>query len=152
MKRLTLVLTFALAAGALAWTVGFRTTHQPVKSIITADDQELEWLRRKFNLSDAQFVRIQKLHQDYAPICEELCGKIATCHRREQELMSLGAEGTPEFKTAREETNAVRAECQKHLRAHLARVTAEMNPDQARAYRAFMQPRVMDPGNAVHEP
>jgi hypothetical protein len=146
MKRLLLIFCIGTALGLGGWYYGVQKYPSPGHSMIQADSLELAWLRDEYQLSPVQFDKIKKLHEDYAPICAQLCERVIASQSRLEVLITGQRELTPEFAAALHESAQVKNDCQTHLLAHLYRVAAEMNPASATRYLERMKTRVSRPG------
>lgn len=104
---------------------------------------ELEWLRREFALSDAEFEKVSALHRDYRPTCEKLCARVADARDRVRQLVLAGGPVTPEIEAAFREEGALRAECQSAMLGHLHQTASLLPPDKARAYLEAMLPELL---------
>ncbi len=63
----------ALVAGVIAfYGCNFFATRD-LREMAAAPNGGLEWLRREFHLSGAQFQKIEALQSAYAPVCNEMC-------------------------------------------------------------------------------
>src|SRR5260370_41631689 len=66
----------ALVAGVIAfYGCNFFATRD-LREMAAAPNGGLEWLRREFYLSGAQFQKIEALQSAYAPVCNEMCRRI----------------------------------------------------------------------------
>ena len=135
MKRIAgfLLLILAVAASAYGLTryLGARKT-----------EDQWTWLRREFHLNDAQFSRIQALHQAYQPVCAGHCRRIMALQQRMAELEQTGARDTPGYTAAQDEWRAVTRECNQATLRQLQQVAAEMDPGEGRRYLDLMVPRI----------
>ncbi|CAN5787853.1 hypothetical protein BH11VER1_BH11VER1_37810 [soil metagenome] len=148
MKRGLLIIGAAMLAGL----AGFAITHWKCCEFLTDRTAsahsnsrlpELEWLRREFKLTDAQFAKVSELHQAYRPTCENLCMKIMTSHDRLKKLVGNGTEISPEFQAGLHEHAELHVECQIAMLNHLYRTAACLSPEQARRYLDAMLPQVL---------
>lgn len=125
--RYTLV---ALAAAALA----FGVTHFCLRP--SADTGEIAWMRGEFHLSDAQVAAIEKLHDDYFPVCMEHCAAITRARKQ------LDAASPADKPAAQAEFARLQAVCHDATLAHLQRVAAVMPPDQGARFLSLVTPKV----------
>lgn len=146
MKRLLFILIFATTIGVGCWYFSAQKNPQPGHAMIRADSQELAWLRDEYQLSPVQFEKVKKLHEDYAPICAQLCERVIASQASIEALITNQREITPEFTAALQESAKVKQDCQTHLLAHLYRVAAEMSPAAGARYLEQMKTRVSRPG------
>jgi hypothetical protein len=112
----------ALAAAALA----FGITHLCLRPSVENTD-EITWLRKEFNLTPAQVAAIEKLHDDYHPVCMAHCAAITAARQN----------FAPPAELARLETV-----CRDATLAHLQRVAAVMSPAEATRFLALVTPKV----------
>ena len=142
---LVFTLIGALAAGVIAFCgINFFGTRD-LREITKAPNGELEWLRREFHLSDAQFKKIEALQSAYAPVCNEMCRRIMEANSKLDRLVSEKREVTPELEAAIREVGSVQEDCHKQMLAHIYRVSAQMNPADGQSYLRLMKSRVIQP-------
>jgi hypothetical protein len=135
----------ALAAGVIAFCgVNFFGTRD-LREIAKAPDGGLEWLRREFHLSDAQFQKIETLQSEYAPVCNEMCRRIMEANSKLDRLVSENSELTPDVQAAIKEAGLVQEDCHQQMLAHIYRVSAQMNPADGQRYLRLMKSRVIQP-------
>jgi hypothetical protein len=89
----------------------------------------MAWLRAEFQLNDAQFAAIKKLHEDYRGVCAEHCAAIMAAEKR----------GAPAAEIA-----ALEKTCVDAMNAHFRRVAALMPSGQGERYLAIVLPRIAD--------
>lgn len=135
MKRFTGFLLLALAVAATAYGL---TRYLAARKT----EDQWTWLRREFRLNDAQFSRIQALHQAYQPVCAEHCRRIMELQKHMEELEQTGSKSSPDYTAAQAEWQAVTRECNQTTLRHLQQVSAEMNPDDGRRYLDLMVPHI----------
>jgi hypothetical protein len=137
----TAIGTFAAALIAFCGTNFFGT--RDLREIAKAPNGELEWLRREYHLSDAQFAKIAALQSAYTPVCNEMCRRIMEANSKLDRLVSEKREVTPELEAAIREAGSVQEDCHKQMLAHIYRVSAQMNPVDAQNYLRLMKSRVI---------
>jgi hypothetical protein len=125
--RYTLV---ALAAASLA----FGVTHFCLRQ--STDTDEMAWMRSEFHLNDTQVAAIEKLHDDYEPVCMTHCAAIMTARKQ------LDAASPSEKPAVEASLIRLQAVCHDATLAHLQRVAALMPPDQAARFLALVGPKV----------
>jgi hypothetical protein len=145
MKALVILLV-AVVLGIGGYLFCFRSATAPMNAMLTQATGEMEWLRREFRLTDAQFERIKALHRDYAPTCDAMCEKVAQTNGRLEALIGSGQGVTPALRAAMHESAVAQGECRKALLEHVYAVSAEMSPEQGRRYVAMMKPRLIEQG------
>lgn len=145
MKTL-LVLAIALGVSLGGYFTYYQCVTKPTREMLTRVGGEIEWLRDEYRLSDAQFNRIRKLHDEYAPQCDLLCEKIGKANARLAQLIKTNGTFTPELDAAVTECFAVQAECRRALLRHIYEVGAEMSPKEGARYVQMMTARIVEPG------
>ena|ERR1700737_1337443 len=135
----------ALAAGVIAfeWCNFFAT--RDLREMAAAPNGGLEWLRREFHLSDAQFAKIATLQSAYTPVCDEMCRRIMEANSKLDRLVSENHEVTPDLAAAIREAGLVQEECRQQMLAQIYQVSAQMNPVDAQNYLRLMKSRVIQP-------
>ena len=146
MKNALLILALALAFAVGGYCTYYRCATAPTQAMLAAPGGEMEWLRREYHLSDAQFTRIRQMHGEYAPQCDLMCGKIAKANARLDQLIKASATFTPEVDGAMNECVAVQAECRRALLRHVYDVSAEMSSEDGARYLRMMTGRIVEPG------
>jgi hypothetical protein len=135
----------AVAAAAITFCgINFFATRD-LGQMAKAPNGELEWLRREFHLSDAQFAKIAALHSAYTPVCDEMCRRIMEANSKLDRLVSEKREVTPELEAAIREAGSVQEDCHKQMLAHIYQVSTQMNPADGQRYLRMMKSRVIQP-------
>jgi hypothetical protein len=140
---LVVILIAALAVGATAFYACNFLATRDLRTMAQAPNGELEWLRREFHLSDAQFKNIEGLQTAYAPVCDAMCQRIMEANSKVDRLVSENREVTPELKAAIREAGIVQQDCRTQMLAHIYRVSAQMNPEEGQRYLRMMKSRVI---------
>lgn len=146
MKRGLLVILMALAAALGGYAIYFHRATAAAQAMLAQPGGEMEWLRREFHLTDAQFARIREMHRAYAPKCGLMCARIADANARLDALIDASGAVTPEVAAALQESAAVQEECRRALLGHVYAVAAEMPPADGARYRRMMKARLIQPG------
>jgi len=68
----------------------------PGRDLLRSKTPELAWLKKEFDLSDAELARITELHQAYRPHCVEMCRRIDAKNAELKELLARTSAMTPE--------------------------------------------------------
>lgn len=143
MRKGALVLLIAALGSLLVYCVYFYCATQPIQAMLTKPEGEMEWLRREFNLTDAQFAKIKALHEAYRPKCDLMCQRIAEANTKLDLLIQNNHALTPEIKAALANRSEIERQCRETMLAHIYSVSAEMNPRSARRYVDKMRPRMI---------
>ena len=114
--------------------------------MIAASDAELLWLRREFNLTDAQYERIKLLHEKYSARCDLMCQRIAEVNARLNGLISANHEVTPALTSTINEASRVQEDCRRAMLAHIYEVGAIMAPSDGARYVDMMKATIIQPG------
>src|SRR5437667_6245062 len=101
MKRALLILVLGVALAGAAYCGFYFLGSATERGLMESPVPELAWLRKEFNLNDAEFKRISELHAAYRPGCEERCRRIAAKNA--------------ELKVLLDQTNALTTEIEKKL-------------------------------------
>ena len=139
------VVLISLVIGAVAFYACNFFATQELRKMAQAPNGELEWLRREFHLSDAQFKNIEVLQTAYTPACNEMCRRIMEADSKVDRLVSANREVTPELEAAIREAGAAQQDCRTQTLAHIYRVSAQMSPAESQRYLRMMTSRVMEP-------
>lgn len=144
MKKLPLLLlllaiTFALGIGAYAMS---RHCLMPQDNSGRA---ELEWLRREYKLTDAQYARIYTLHHEYKPICDNFCKVIDVKRQEIESLIRQNKQVSPELIVAMRDEALLRSSCRQTMLAHVYAVSQAMSPEQGQRYLDMMSTQIACP-------
>lgn len=101
-----------------------------------ADEDQVAWIAREFELTAEQKTAVAKLHDDYLPICSDHCAMIVDARER------LAAR--PGDATLAAEVTRLERRCQQATLAHVRRVAACMAPEQGRRFLALVEPRILE--------
>ncbi len=148
MKRLIsflFLVLIALALGAAAFAV---CRYAMIAS--STGRPELEWLRAEYRLDDAQYTRVVALHQNYQPVCEALCAKIAAKNAEIDQLIRTHPNGvTPALAQAFREEGELRSACRLSMLNHIYAVSREMSPAQGKRYLDMMATQITCPASEM---
>lgn len=101
---------------------------------------ELEWMRHRLRLDDAQFEKVKTLHLAYRPKCQDLCMRAEAAETALQAvLLDPQKDATAALKTRAD----LQFECQQALLAHVRETAACMKADQAKQYLDTLLPHVL---------
>jgi len=138
--RLTLLalVVAALAFGLTRWL-----------SCPHADADEMAWMKTEFHLTPAQTTAIEKLHEDYGPVCMEHCRLIRDARARLTTLEAANQRATPDYAAAQAEMTRLKAVCHDATRKHLEAVAAQMSPDEGRRFLELTLPKLAGQSHAA---
>ncbi len=132
-----LLLGLLLAAGAFSGFYYVGTA--PCRAMMRQPQPELAWLKKEFNLSDAEFARISQLHEAYLPKCRERCRHIEELNVKLRQLLAQTTTVTSEVQALLAERARMRADCEAEMLQHFLEVSRTMPPEQGRRYLAWVQ-------------
>lgn len=139
--RTLIVLAVAAVAVGLAC---FRLSSAPELHAAAAKGDAMAWLRADFQLNDRQFAEIKRLHDDYAPSCEEHCRLIQEALRARDALRARTDTDPATVAAAERTLERLRVECETAIAAHVRKVAAVMAPEQGERYLALVLPKIAD--------
>lgn len=129
----------------LALATGFLCYHLssvPALHAAARKGDAMEWLRVDFHLSDRQFTEIRKLHDDYAPSCEEHCRMIQEASKARTAMAANRGTDPAAIAAADRTLTELRATCEAAISVHVKRVAALMSPEDGQRYLALVMPKI----------
>lgn len=130
----------ALAAGFLC----YQMSSAPALHAAVKNGDAMEWLRTDFHLTDGQFAEIKKLHDDYAPSCEEHCRLIQEATMARDAIAATRGSDPAAVATAERTLQELRLTCETAIAAHVRKVAAAMSPADGQRYLALVLPKIAD--------
>ena len=127
MRNLLITLAVVLAVCGAAFGVAYLVSDDPVIRAAAREGDALAWLRVEFRLNDAQFVAVQKMHEEFSIACSRHCAAIVAAKERQAPAGEVAA---------------LEAYCVEEMKQHFRRVAAEMAPAQGERYLAMVLPRI----------
>jgi hypothetical protein len=143
MKRALLIILSGLVLAAIAYTGVYRARTATSCCLLESQEPELAWLKAEFQLGDAEFQRVSRMHEEYLAGCAERCKKIDAKNAEAAALLAAANTITPEIEKALAEAALLRANCQTEMLRHFYQVSASMPPDQGKRYLAWVQGRTI---------
>lgn len=142
MKYLLATIGLILAGAAATGVTCYVMRSEPTLHAAAATGDVMAWLRTDFHLTDAQFAAIRKLHESYAPGCEEHCRLIREATKISDALRTA-KNGDPEALAAAEQkVQELRAMCATAITVQVRQVAALMSPEDGRRYLALVEPKI----------
>jgi len=148
-----------VAIGVLALALGLASFWcarliRPKAALPTGTAQhgsELSWMKDEFGLNDEEFSKIERLHNDYVPRCDELCCRIAASAEKVKGLAEDADSMNENLAAALQEYEQTRFECQKALLEHLYETARCMPPDKGKQFLEIALPNALSDTHAnVH--
>lgn len=152
MKRPALILLTGLILGLGAYFGCYFAGTASHRSLLQSESPELAWLKKEFNLGDAEFQRISELHAAYLPQCAEMCRKIDAKNAEFREMLAKTNVLTPEIEARLAEAGTLRVQCQKNMLRHFLEVSRSMPAEQGRRYLAWVQEKTFLMEHRMHSP
>ena len=143
MSRGGLILTLGIFLGAAGFVGCYFLGTAPGRGLMQEAQPELAWLKKEFNLSDAEFDRISALHDAYLPQCGERCRLIEEQNLKLKQLLAKEVSVTSEIQTLLAERAKTRALCETEMLKHFHEVSQAMPPEQGRRYLAWVEERTV---------
>lgn len=138
MKPFVRLSLLALAVAALAFGLTRWLAPHP-----HAADDEMAWIKTEFHLTPAQTAAIEKLHDDYGPVCMEHCRLIREARARLNTLNATNQHATPaDYAATQAEMTRLKAVCHDATQKHLEAVAAQMSPAEGRRFLDLTLPKL----------
>src|SRR5947209_14824780 len=128
MKKARVILVVGLLMGAVGYCAFYFCGTAPRRAMLRGPGPELAWLKKQFDLNDAEFARVSQLHAAYLPACEERCHRIAAKEAELKDLLGKSKTLTLEIQRKLEETAQLRVECPAAMLKHFYEVSQTMPP------------------------
>ena len=143
-KYLLATLALIAAAAGATWLVCYRMSTEPAVHEAVQKRDALEWLRNDFELNDAQFAAVKRLHESYAVVCEEHCRAIQDAAHRRNVVKAQASPGAAALAAAETKLAELRTACETAIATHVREVAAQMSETQGRRYLALVLPKIKD--------
>ena len=143
MKSAIVILVTGLVVCAAAFCGFYRFGTASHRGLLHEQTPELAWLKKQFNLSDAELSRITRLHEAYQPHCDVMCQRIEEQNSKLRKLLASGHTMTSEIEATVAEAAKLRGECQRDMLRHFLEVSQTMPPEQGRRYLAWISERTL---------
>jgi Spy/CpxP family protein refolding chaperone len=137
---LALVAVIAAATGFLA----FRASGNGAVQDALSRRDAMEWLRTDFQLTNAQFARIKKMHEAYSTVCEEHCREIQIAARARRALEHSAPADPAAIAAADRRVEQLRLVCESAIATHVRQCAAQMSPEAGQRYLAMVLPKIKD--------
>jgi hypothetical protein len=130
MKRLLTLLAVVALVGAASYGIARLAWPAPA-----ADEDQVAWLTREFQLDATQAAAVRKLHYDYIPVCSDHCALIVAAREKAAER--------PGDAALQAEVVRLEKVCQEATLAHVRQVASHMAPAQGRRFLSLVEPRIL---------
>ena len=145
MKRAALILIVGLLAAVAGYCTLYYCGTREHRQMLENPTPELAWLKKEFQLSDAEFQHVATLHDGYTPRCAELCQRSAAKHTELQQLMAGTNVDAKAVEQKLKEAGELRVQCQQNMFNHFLEVSRQMPPQQGKRYLQWVQERTLTP-------
>ncbi len=152
MRQSALILVLGAVLGLCAYCGFYFAGTAPHRARIESQTPELDWLRKEFNLGDAEFERVARLHDAYKSECAAMCQRIDAKNTELKELLAKADTLTPEIENKLAEAGGLRVECQKNMLRHFLEVSRSMPPEEGKRYLTWVKEKTFLPEHRMHEP
>jgi len=149
--RPALILVFGLAGCLAGFLAFYFAGTASSRELLRQPSPELAWLKKEFNLGDADYERIVALHQAYLPGCAERCRLIEEQTAELRRLLEDASGVTHEIKAVMERRAKMRAECEAEMLKHFFDVSRTMPSEQGRRYLAWIEEQTFLRGSAMEQ-
>ncbi len=122
------IVVMACVGTGTFWIARITRPHAPAKHEHAGPRGEVAWMKTTFHLTDEQFRKVEALHVDYVPRCEENCRRIENAGAKVRKLLETSRATNEEIAEAVRQEETVRTECRLALIAHLYETAAAMPP------------------------
>jgi hypothetical protein len=143
MHRGTVILGIGLAGALLAYACVYYMGTASHRALLREQTPELVWLKREFNLGEADFARVARLHEGYLSQCQAMCRRIDEQDERLRQLLAAAATVTPELEAALAEAGRLRTECHGKMLRHFFEMSRAMPPEQGRRFLVWITDRTI---------
>ena len=106
---------------------------------------EIAWMKAELDLTDEEFRKVELLHNEYVPQCDELCRRVAETERKVMRLATASDGMTEDLVAALREDERTRVECREALLAHLYATAESMPPEKGKRFLQIALPNVLAP-------
>ena len=139
MKRALTILVGGLLLACTAYCLFYFGGTAAHRKVLASKAPELLWLKKEFNLSDAELARVTQLHEAYLPQCKVRCEHIEELNRKLSQAVGSASQMTPDIEKLLAERAKVRTDCQAEMLKHFFEVSHTMPAEQGRRYLAWVQ-------------
>jgi hypothetical protein len=151
MKKPGIILLAGLIGCLVAFAAVYFAGTASSRELMRQPQPELAWLKKEFNLSEAEYSRIEALHASYLPQCAERCRQIEEQSATLRRLMAESSNVTPEIEAVILRRAEMRAQCESEMLKHFLQVSRTMPEAQGKRYLAWVQQQTFMRGSAMEQ-
>jgi hypothetical protein len=149
MKKFAFILLAGLVGCIGAFVLFYLVGTASSRAMMRQPQPELAWLKKEFNLGDAEYSRIVAMHKEYLPRCAERCRVIEELNSKLKRLVDDSPTVTDEIQGVMAERARMRADCEAEMLRHFLEVSRTMPPEQGRRYLAWVEQQTFMRGEAM---
>lgn len=149
MKKAALILLAGLLFSTVAFSSFYYLGTASLRSMLNEPQPGLAWLKKEFKLTDAEYARITRLHEEYLPKCGERCMRIAELNSHLEQLLSKASSVTPEIQQLLARRAQMRSDCEAEMLDHFLQVSRMMPPEQGKRYLQWVEQQTFMSGQAM---
>ena len=143
MKKSWIIALAGIFAAVTSFCCFYYVGTAETRRLAASPEPELAWLKAEFHLSDAEFSRITKMHDEYLACCAERCRQIDEKNAELKRLLASTNAITPQIQAVLAQTAQLRVQCQQQMLDHFYAVSRTMPPEQGKRYLAWVQDRTI---------
>jgi hypothetical protein len=149
MSKAGFILLLGVVGSIAAFSISYRAGTASSRALMNQPQPELAWLKKEFQLSDADYERTAALHQQYLPRCAERCRAIEAQNEKLRELLAKSPDKTDEIQAVMIARARIRGECEAEMLQHFIQVSRTMPPEQGQRYLAWVEQQTILQGGAM---
>ena len=106
-------------AAVAGYFVSYEMATCPARALLAHSDCGMAWLRQEYHLTEVQFRKIARMHDEYRPTCERMCRRIAFANKKVHDLIAASRTTTPEIEEALKQWALLQNECRVAMLQHV---------------------------------
>lgn len=146
MKHLVLVLSLAALVSLAGYFAASHFARHPAQCTMHQPGCGMAWLKDEYHLTDSQYAKIVRMHDDYRPTCDAMCRRVAEANEKLSRLIAASPTITPDIEAALKEWALLQNECRVAMLRHVYAVSAEMSAEDGKRYVRMATARIAAPG------
>ena len=144
MKHLLTTIGLLTVLAVVVGFASFRASGNAAVQTALAKQDAMEWLRADFDLTEAQFAKIKKLHDAYSLVCAEHCREIQMATRSRNELRVAEGADAASLAAADRRVEELRLICESAIATHVRQCADLMSLSARERYLALVLPKIKD--------
>jgi Spy/CpxP family protein refolding chaperone len=140
-KTVLTIAALVVAMTALSFAVA-RWTAMHCQPAAPVNLHDPAWLKRQLNLSEAQAAQVEAAEKDFQKSLDAFCAAHCAARMALGDELARPAPDPDKARAAVEKMNAVQADSERATLAHILKVRALLDPQQAQLYSAMVHDQV----------